>query len=79
MKLALSEHGLIQLYFLFDAAEQRCEHVRRELAMKGDHEGAACQERRRGEYARTKRRILNELEGTMPRSKLRNASSRPSS
>jgi hypothetical protein len=70
VKLALSEHGLIQLYFLFDAAEQRCEHLRRELVMKGDHEGAACQEKRRAEYAQTKQRILIELEGVMPRSKM---------
>ena len=69
MKLALSEQGLIQLYFLFDTAEQRCESLRRELVLKGDHEGAACQEQRRTEYARTKRRILSELEGAMPSSK----------
>jgi hypothetical protein len=46
LKLATSEHGLIQLYDLFDAAEQRCEHLRRELTEKGEQEAAANQAKR---------------------------------
>ena len=70
MKLALSEHGLIQLHGLFDEAEQRCEYLRRELAGKGDLEAAARQAKRRDEYAQMKRRILEELRSAMPPSKL---------
>ena len=71
MKLALSEHGMIQLYYLFDAAEQRCEQLRRALVLKGDHEAATHQARRREEYAATKRRILRELQAAMPQSRVR--------
>ena len=70
MKLALSEQGLIQLYDLFDTAEQRCEKLRRELVARGDLEAAAHQARRRDEYAATKQRILGELRAAIPPSKL---------
>jgi hypothetical protein len=70
LKLALSEHGLIQLYDLFDAAEQRCEHLRRELAEKSEHEAAARQAQRRDDYGEFKRRILETLRVRKPPSRL---------
>ena len=71
LKLGLSERGLIQLHCLFDAAEQRCEGLRRELAARGELEAAAHQAKRRDEYAEMKRRILTELRSAMPPSRLR--------
>jgi len=61
LKLALSEDGLIQLYELFDNAEQRSERLRCELVEKGDLEAAAVQAKRRDDFGEMKRRILEQL------------------
>jgi hypothetical protein len=70
LKLALSERGWIELYHLFDAAEQRCEHLRRELTEKGEHEAATDQAKRRDDYAGIRQRILEALRTGRPPSRL---------
>ena len=70
MRLALSEHGLIQLYHLFAAAEKRSESRHRELLEQGDHESAARETERQKDYADMKQRILQALRGRRPPSRM---------